>query len=154
MRAGPGLFIAIRTVSTLNSREHWRSKSNRVKRERTAAAKHLLAGRSSGAIPETFGMGLTVRFTRYSAGLLDRDDNLNAAFKGIRDEIAAFYDVDDRETAWQWQYDQERVRRGCFGIRVEIDRTDAPPAAVAAAPTAPAPLAAQGRLFHHDGGMQ
>lgn len=67
---------------------------------------------------------LVVRLTRISPGRLD-DDNLRAAIKGIRDQIAREMGVDDRDPLVRWDYDspgQERGPRGYSAVRIEIER--------------------------------
>lgn len=42
---------------------------------------------------------------KHSGQLLD-DDNLQGAFKGLRDAIASWLGVDDGNPAIKWEYDQ------------------------------------------------
>lgn len=95
-----------------NPREVWQARSGRVKRERAAVAKALQAA-TRPPIP------CTVLLTRVApSGGLDEGDNLASALKGVRDEVATWIGVNDR--------DQRRVRylyaqtRGPWGVRIDF----------------------------------
>ena len=109
------LTIPIRTVSALNYREHWRHRARRVKAERAQTAWHLL-GMAPPALP------CTVTLTRIAPSNGLDSDNLPGAAKGIRDQIAQWLGVDDRDPRVQWRYAQER---GPWGVRVEISAVTA-----------------------------
>jgi hypothetical protein len=64
-----------------------------------------------------------VTFTRLSAGELD-DDNLAGSCKAVRDGVADWLGVDDRDKRVQWRYSQGRCPRGHFGVNVRIERAD------------------------------
>lgn len=94
--------IPIRTVSALNAREYWRARAKRVKAERSATAWMLTAHKP----PE---LPVTVTLTRVGpTNGLDEGDNLNSAFKGVRDQIAQWLGVDDRSALVTWKYGQRR----------------------------------------------
>ena len=76
------ILIPIRTRGS-NAREHWQARHRRVKGERLHTATALL-GQQRPAIP------CVVTLTRLSSGTLDEGDNLPAALKGVRDQIAAW----------------------------------------------------------------
>jgi hypothetical protein len=103
--------IPIRTVSGLNVREHWRARARRVKSERDTTA-WMLRPAEKPALP------CVVTLTRIApSGGLD-DDNLPGALKGVRDQIAAWIGVDDRERQIvRYRYAQ---RRGKWGVGVEF----------------------------------
>lgn len=113
-RVGVGIEIAIRTVAGLNAREHWRTRAARVKRERTTAC---MAVMGMGDKPE---LPVVVRLVRQSSGTLD-DDNLQGAFKAIRDGVADAYGVADNDPRMTWSYAQEKVKRGFYGVRIELE---------------------------------
>lgn len=103
-------MLPIKTVSALNSREHWRKRAARVKAERAATA----------LIVKPFFTPCIVRMVRLSSSLCD-DDNLQGAMKAVRDEIAKINGVDDGPTGpITWVYAQEKCKRGTFGVRVEF----------------------------------
>jgi len=67
---------------------------------------------------------LTVKLTRISPRRLD-DDNLRAALKGMRDEIAWQMGIDDRHPNVKWDYDspgQERGPAKYQAVRVVIEQ--------------------------------
>ena len=103
-------LIPIKTVSALNSREHWRKRAARVKSERAASA----------LIVRPFFTPCIVRLVRLSPSLCD-DDNLQGAMKAVRDEVAKICGVDDGPTGpITWHYAQEKCKRGQFGVKVEF----------------------------------
>lgn len=103
--------IPVRTVSGLNVREHWARRHRRVLAERQATAYAC-----PKALPP---LPVSVTFTRVSVGTLD-DDNLRASMKGIRDELARRYGVDDRDVRIQWRYAQRRGKRGQWAVEVAV----------------------------------
>lgn len=105
--------LPIKTVAGLNAREHWRKRSKRVRAERVAAN----FGIRSPGMPN---LPVAVTLTRLSAGTLD-DDNLQGAFKAIRDGVADAYGVPDNDPRIAWRYSQERCKRGQFGVRIEVE---------------------------------
>ncbi len=62
------------------------------------------------------GSGVRVLLTRVSPRKLD-SDNLQGAFKGIRDQVAEALDLDDGAEQWQWEYAQVA---GPSAIQIEI----------------------------------
>lgn len=106
------ILIPIRTQGS-NDRDHWQQRHRRVQTERRHTAKCLL-GQKRPQIP------CRVILTRLSFGSLD-DDNVRAALKGVRDEIASWLGIDDRrDTQVRYEYRQRRVARGQFGVEVEF----------------------------------
>lgn len=105
--------LPIKTVAGLNAREHYLARSRRVRRERGAA--HLTVKHKHGR-PE---LPVIVTMVRLSAGKLD-DDNLQGAFKAIRDGVADAYGVADNDPRIAWSYGQELCARGKYGIRIEL----------------------------------
>lgn len=106
------ITIPIRTVSALNAREHWRARTRRVKAERNATYWVLAPTRK----PD---MPCTVRLTRVGpTNGLDEGDNLNSAFKAVRDQIAEWLGVNDRDPRVRWEYMQRRGK--LWGVEVEF----------------------------------
>ncbi len=104
------IAVPLRTAGS-NARERWQQRHGRVKRERTAVA-WMLKTAQRPSIP------CTVLLTRVapSAGL--DDDNLRAALKGVRDEIADWLGVNDRYSATV-RYAYAQVR-GPWSVRIEF----------------------------------
>ena len=107
------ILIPLRTRGS-NARETWQARHRRVKGERLHTATALL-GQQRPAIP------CVVTLTRLSSGTLDEGDNLPAALKGVRDQIAAWLGIDDRHSDQvRYEYRQRRVARGQYGVEVEF----------------------------------
>lgn len=107
------IFVPIRTVGGLNAREHPMQRSRRVKKERQTTAWSLVMLRKP-ALP------CTVLLMRVGpSNGLDPDDNLPASMKGVRDQIAQWLGVDDRDAQTvRYLYAQERTKE--WGVRVEF----------------------------------
>jgi hypothetical protein len=104
------IAVPLKTTGS-NAREDWRVRHGRVKRERRAVA-WLLNGAQRPPIP------CTVLLTRSApSGGLD-DDNLRAALKGARDQIAEWIGVNDRYSA-QVRYLYSQVR-GAWAVMIEF----------------------------------
>ena len=126
----PGLRIR----NGCNLREHWSVRAKRVKRERflvgaalwkLGRARPELSNRDPRVAwryaPALWNLGPTpviVTLTRCAGRLLD-DDNAIAGFKGVRDEVADWLGVDDRDPRVTWRYAQERSKG--YAVRIEID---------------------------------
>lgn len=107
------LTIPIRTVSALNSREHWRQRHRRVKAERNAAAWVLAPVAKPATLPAA------VRLTRIGpTNGLDEGDNLNSAMKGVRDQVAEWLGVNDGDPRVKWLYAQRREK--AWGVEIEF----------------------------------
>lgn len=116
-RDGVTITLPVKTVSEPNARDGWAPKHRRSSGQRGIVA--LMLRPQVGRL----GLPVRVRLVRLSAGELD-DDNLRGALKAVRDGVADALglrdDRDPRVTAWD--YDQERVPRGAFGIEVTVTR--------------------------------
>lgn len=77
------LSVAIKTVSEINSTEHWTKKSKRRKQQQFFVRQALLKENTAIHTP------CTIKLSRHAPRLLD-DDNLRSSFKYIRDEIASY----------------------------------------------------------------
>lgn len=110
------ISVAMRTAPGLNAREHWRARARRVKKEREAIAWALLAPRmeKSGRPP----LPCTVRLTRVAPSNGLDDDNLAGALKGVRDQVAQWLGVDDKDRyRVRYVYAQ---RRGPWSVEIEF----------------------------------
>lgn len=109
--------IPMKAPSTPNLREHHMAKAKRVKSQRGAVQRKM---------PKwPLGPQIIVRLTRVSPRELD-SDNLQGAFKAIRDQVAAGLLVDDRSPLVAWEYHQAK---GEPEVVVQIWKAgeDAPP---------------------------
>jgi len=101
-----------------HGREHWGARRARVKRERTATALVLTPWRH-----HAWGFPLTVTLVRIAPRALDAEDNLTAALKSVRDEVAAQLGVDDRDARVRWLYGQERGAVREYAVRIEVEES-------------------------------
>jgi hypothetical protein len=98
-QAHPTLRYPLPLVSPLNAHETHFVRARRVKRERYVTAWALVANRTPRDLAPC-----TVVLTRLAKRRLD-SDNLQGAFKAVRDEIAAHLGVDDGdESQVNWRY--------------------------------------------------
>ena len=103
------IAIPLRTKGGLNSREHFFARSRRVRKERETVA-WMLSTQTKPQIP------CTVTLTRVAPSSGLDDDNLAGALKGVRDEVAKWLRVDDRDRATvRYVYAQQR---GPWGVRI------------------------------------
>lgn len=107
------ILIPIRTVSALNAREHWRARSRRVKKEREATAWMLLLDKTAKP-----AMPCTVRMTRVGPSNGLDDDAIPGACKGVRDQIAEWLGINDRDPRVKWECAQRRAKE--WGVEVEF----------------------------------
>jgi hypothetical protein len=106
------ISIPLRTISALNAREHFGQRARRVKKEREATA-WMLKGHKPLAPP------CTVTMTRVGpTNGLDEGDNLNSAFKGCRDQIAEWLNVNDRSPLVKWEYAQRREKQWAVEVTI------------------------------------
>lgn len=102
------LRIEMALPSAANLREHWRVRAKRVHGQRAAVSLLWRSERMSQQIPNRWlHGGLVVTLTRYGRKL--DSDNLQGAFKAVRDQVAAELGVDDGdESMVRWEYRQEK----------------------------------------------
>jgi hypothetical protein len=107
----PAIEIPMRTPNPVNgSHGHWaRAAALRRKQRQTVAWAWTL-----NHMPRELGAG-RIRLTRISPGHLD-DDNLGAALKSVRDEVARCLGINDR--ARVWEYAQERAKY--HAVKIEV----------------------------------
>lgn len=108
--------LELRTVSGLNVREHWAVRKERVASERAMVAM-ALRGKTLPDLP--------VRISLVRVGPRELDsDNLQAALKGVRDEIAKTYGVNDRSKLYSWEYTQRRGDKKEWAVEVRIEQVE------------------------------
>jgi hypothetical protein len=112
-----------------NMREHYRVRANRVKeeREKTRKALDAVADFGDGRVMTnkladwaSAKAGARVTLMRPIARIPLDSDNLSGAFKGVRDEVAAFLGVDDRSDRIHWVYTQEKGKNLKPTITIEV----------------------------------
>jgi hypothetical protein len=97
-------LAGLRTGRGLNDREHWRVRAKRVKAEKDAAAWELARWAEKPPLP------CVVTLTRFAPSNGLDDDNLAGSLKGVRDAVAAWLGVDDRDRKRvKYVYEQQRA---------------------------------------------
>lgn len=112
------LTIPYRLPSAANMREHWAAKAKRVKEQRNLVTMFL-------GKPTHPAFPLTVRLTRIAPRALD-GDNLQSAFKAVRDAVAAWIGVPDNHAGIVWEYGQAAKGVGEYAILIDIKPTESP----------------------------
>lgn len=112
--SGHRVTIPVRTVSALNVREHWATRSKRVKAERREG---FFAFHGVKRLP----LPCVVTIVRLGPRKLD-DDNLRGALKGIRDGMADRLGVDDADPEVEWRYGQESSK--AYAVRIVVESVD------------------------------
>lgn len=115
------LEIEMATPSLANARLHWRSKHRLVKGQRNNVHAHLIAAAAQqlGSVRARPQLPLIVTMTRCGANPMD-DDNLAGAFKAVRDAIAAWLGIDDRDARVRWVCKQTPQRKRKPYITLEL----------------------------------
>lgn len=113
------LLLSLRLPSAANLREHWRVRHKRIKAQRQLVAAYL-AGRPVPALP------VVVTLERIAPRALD-SDNLQGAFKGVRDEVARWLGVADNHPEVRWDYSQRRGGVGEYAVGVRVEAVGGAP---------------------------
>jgi hypothetical protein len=117
------LTIPVKTVCELNAHEHWRKRQRR----RDAQHKAVFCAAMQQGVRERLKalFPCRVKFTRIAPGNgLDRGDNLNSAFKHVKDSVCAMIGTDDGNSDYDWDYDQRRGGKGEYAVIVEVTRIE------------------------------
>ncbi|MGJ7508696.1 hypothetical protein [Variovorax sp. GT1P44] len=105
--------IEIRTESVLNKREHWRRRAERTREHRWATGVSLQSTKTAPVLP------CTILLTRIAPRPLD-DDNLRGALKAVRDGVADWLGLDDRDSRVTWDYEQRRGPTKYYAVEVAM----------------------------------
>lgn len=109
--------IPVKIVSEMNWRGHWAERHRRMKRQKELAHGYCAAFLGRLAVRPTRCRIVLTRIKGYRQRDYD-GDNLQSAFKAVRDGIALYLGIDDGDDALTWEYRQEKGRAA--GVRVEI----------------------------------
>jgi hypothetical protein len=129
------VVVPIKTTSKTNARGHWSKLARRASEERGATGYALMrAGLKQRPQPLKVGgtvllvdvlvdppLPCTVTLTRLSERELD-DDNVRGALKSVRDAVAAWLGIDDRDKRVEWRYGQQKRPRGNNGVHIVVER--------------------------------
>lgn len=107
--------VPVRTKSLNQSgrQMHWGQRSTLSKKAHSAVG-WMVKGRRLPALPCV----VTLQRVAPSSGL--DDDNLRGSLKFVRDAIAKWLGLDDRDPRIEWRYGQERGQRGFYAVRVTV----------------------------------
>jgi hypothetical protein len=108
------IVLPLKIESTLNKREHWGARRKRAKQHRDSAYWGLAA--SKVRLPD---LPQVIRLTRIAPRELDTD-NLAGGFKSIRDGIADWLLIDDKDKRVEWRYAQEVGKPKEYACRIEL----------------------------------
>lgn len=107
------VIVPVRAVSVANVRENWRKRAARAKQHRWAAGMAMLQIKPKPQVP------CVVLLTRIAPRELD-DDNLRGALKAVRDGVADWLGIDDRDKRVRWDYAQARGKVKEYAVVVEV----------------------------------
>jgi hypothetical protein len=96
----------------LNSRGHW-AKGHRDVKQARGATNLLLLQHAPPPLP------LQITITRHAVRLLD-DDNAVGSLKSVRDSVADWLSVNDRDPRIHWVVGQTKCKRADVGVVIEI----------------------------------
>lgn len=103
--------LPLHVKSTANERLHWATKAERARMHRAAAKMAL------GRRPAKLAGPVVVTLTRQAPRELD-DDNWVSAAKNLRDGVADWLGVSDRDKRVAWVY---RQARGLSCVRIDVE---------------------------------
>ena len=116
--------VPVRTRNGLNLREHWGTAARRAKRQRRDTGLAMKAALNR----RTLRLPVEVQLTRVDPRKLDQLDNLEAALKHVRDQVAAELGItdapDDHRARWLPTVQEQRGRLRL--VRVSIRELDSP----------------------------
>ena len=107
------LDVDMKVVSVANMRMHWAVKARLTKDHRKKAYNALCAVAAPPTPP------CTVVLTRVAPRALD-GDNLQSAFKAVRDGVADWFGVDDGDQRLDWQYCQRSAGVKVYRVEIEV----------------------------------
>lgn len=111
--------LPIRTPNPSNGSQFSWTKVRQRKQQRGTAC--IMTKVQLNRQPQLFSYPIIVTLIRVSAGELD-SDGLQAALKSVRDGIADAFGEDDSERSrLRFVYQQEKCKRGAFGVKVRIE---------------------------------
>jgi hypothetical protein len=113
--------MTLPSVANGNKGGHWAVRARRTKAQRASVGLMLRANTVALRLAGSHGMqlpGLICTLTRVSPRALD-SDNLAFAFKAVRDEVAAYFGVDDADPRVEWRYEQAKGK-ACVRIAFDV----------------------------------
>lgn len=109
------ITIPIQLPSLANARLHWARRAAIVKSQRRAVSYQWA---QTGIVRGSLWFPCVVTFTRIAPRALD-DDNLQFAFKALRDQLAEEMGLpNDRDPRVTWRYDQRKGKTPSVEIAI------------------------------------
>ena len=105
--------VPIKIVSVANLRLHWAVKAKLAKSHRSKAFSALASVAAPPAPP------CTLVLTRVAPRALD-GDNLQSAFKAVRDGVADWLGVYDGHKDLDWQHSQRKDGTKVYAVEIEV----------------------------------
>ncbi len=109
------VVLPVKVISEANARERWQVAHSRSRKQRETVKLSLNIGAMAEHKPKA---PCVIRLVRISPRPLD-SDNLQRGFKAVRDEVAAWLGVDDRDARVFWAYGEQRSTGRLYGVRIE-----------------------------------
>ena len=101
--------------SAANMVEQWYVRAKRVKEQRSMIKLVLQSHNFKPTLPAK------IRLCRIAPKELDRDDNIQTAFKHIKDGIGDWFGLkNDNDTRLQFEYEQQSGEARYYGVRVTV----------------------------------
>ena len=114
------LELPIRTVNSLNTREHWSKRAKRAKAHRNGVAMVVRAAHGGRELKPSGA--LTVTLTRIAPRALDGHDGLPASLKACVDGVAdALGLANDRDARVTWLYSQRRGKPRQYAVELLLE---------------------------------
>lgn len=108
--------VPVRIESSLNLREHWRVRANRNTSHRAEA---FIGLRMACTLFTSLILPCVVTITRIAPRELD-DVNLAGGCKSLRDGVADWLGVDDRDPRVSWRYAQRKGEPKEYAAQIDI----------------------------------
>ncbi len=116
--------LPVKVISEMNWRGHWTARARRLKHQKGITYANCMKYLGFKPKDNKRHGRFHVTLTRLK-GYRERDfdgDNLQGAFKAVRDGIAMYLGIDDGSDLIEWEYRQDKDKAA--GVRVEIVRID------------------------------
>lgn len=116
------VHVPVKLVSEANAHEHWRARQKRAAEQHSVWAVASLRAcniQREAAVKSIEMGGLGVVITRLEPRELD-SDNATGSAKHLRDAIAKWLGIDDKDKRVKWVVTQEKPGAGPRGARVEF----------------------------------
>lgn len=114
--AVPAIRLPIRTVNSLNAREHWSKRAKRAVQERRTTL--ILFSQHIARVGDV-KLPATILLTRVGPRAMD-DDGCTASLKHVRDSIANCLGIDDGDPIVKWCTAQRKGKPKEYAVEVEI----------------------------------